>query len=568
MLRPIPIAPIPLEMARVARAALPKGHRYVRVADARDTLVTDALFTPLLPASGPPALAPWRLGGVTSLPGAEGVADRQAADAVRSRIDWISVWRLELTDAGFEASVLSECRRRWMAGAAASLRFETRLTWCRSRPLVNARGRQRTDSTHLLAAVRALNRLAVVGEAMRHALQTLAVVVPAWRRAVSHPDWRDRDPRRAEDDRLPPTQPARAALALTIGHDDWPWLAAVDHPNTPPWRREIPAVARRRRVWRQHDGWDGIPLQWREADNSPPAARCLSSPSDAAAHDARQHTTPWVGDTVHLTETCDADLPHLITPVETTRGPATDGAATPPIQAARPQRGLLPGTHLVDTSCLDAERCVKSRDAYGVDRLGPTRLDDHWQARAGAGVDAQHFPRDWDQQQATCPAGQASTSWTPAVEKRGNAVIKGKVSSTACRRCDHGAPCVRSTKRDPRRTLPIWPQPPDHALQAARQREVTELCQAEYARHAGMEGTIARGRRSTRLRRPRDRGLARVHLGHILTAVGLHVLRLGAWWLETARAKSRRTPFARLMTAGIAASRAETSPAVSKLTKT
>jgi transposase len=88
MLRPMPIEPIPLETARVARAAFPKGHRYLRVADELDTLFTDALFTPLFPASGQPALAPWRLGLVTILQVAEGLSDRQAADAVRRRIDW------------------------------------------------------------------------------------------------------------------------------------------------------------------------------------------------------------------------------------------------------------------------------------------------------------------------------------------------------------------------------------------------------------------------------------------------------------------------------------------------
>ena len=132
---------------------------------------------------------------------------------MRSRIDWKYVLRLELTDPGFDASVLSEFRARLIAGAAESLLFETLLTWCRDRQLVKARGRQRTDSTHILAAVRALNRIEVVGETLRHALNTLAVVAPEWLRAVSPPEWRDRYTRRAEDDRLPTTQAARAALA-------------------------------------------------------------------------------------------------------------------------------------------------------------------------------------------------------------------------------------------------------------------------------------------------------------------------------------------------------------------
>jgi transposase len=133
------------------------------------------------------------------------------------------------------------------------------------------------------------------------------------------------------------------------------------------------------------------------------------------------------------------------------------------------------------------------------------------------------------------------------VDNRGNAVIKVKFSAKDCRRCDYLVQCVRSKKRYPRRTLTIRPQPQYQALQAARQWEATEAFQAEYARRAGIEGTISRGTRSTRLRRTRYIGLRRVHLGHILAAVGLNVLRLGEWFLNSAQAKTRITPFARLM---------------------
>jgi transposase len=553
MLRPMPIEPVPPETARVARAAFPKGNRYLRLADELDTLFTDDTFQALFPRHGQPAWHPWRLAFVTLLPCAEGLSDRQAASAVRSRIDWTYVLRLELTDAGFDASVLSEFRTQLMTGAAEYLLFDTLLTWCRDRHLIKARGRQRTDSTHVLAAVRALNRIEVVSETMRHALNSLAIVAPAWLRTVSPSEWQDRCARRAEDDRLPTKHTARAALALAIGHDGWRLLAAVDHAAAPPWLREIPAVVILRHVWLQHDLWDGTPLQWREAGNIPPAAQFISSPYDAEAHYARKHTTQWVGYKVHLTESCEDDLPHLITHVETTSGPAADGVATPKIHEALEQRGLLPRTHIVDTGFLDAELLVGSQALYGVDLLGPTRLDSHWQARAGAGFDAQHFQIDWDQQRATCPAGKTSLSWTPAIDNRENPVMKVKFSTKDCRRCDHVTQCIRSKKRSPRRTLTIRPQPQYHALQTARQREATAAFQAEYARRAGIEGTISRETRSLRLRRTRDLGLRRVHLGHILAAVGLNVWRLGEWFLETSRAKTRITSFARLMADGAAA---------------
>jgi transposase len=227
------------------------------VADELEMLFTDDTFRALFPTHGQPAHPPWRLALVTILPFAEGLSDRQAANAVRSRIDWTDVLRLELTDPRFDASVRSEFRARLIAGAAASLLFDTLLTWCRNRHLLKARGRQRTDSTQILAAVRALNRIEVVGVAMRLALNTLAVVAPEWWLATSHPDWKDRDARRAEDDRLPTTQVARAALALAIGHDGRQLLSAVDQAEAPPWLRESPAVAILRRVWIQNYQWDG-----------------------------------------------------------------------------------------------------------------------------------------------------------------------------------------------------------------------------------------------------------------------------------------------------------------------
>jgi transposase len=167
----------------------------------------------------------------------------------------------------------------------------------------------------------------------------------------------------------------------------------------------------------------------------PPAAQFIGPPDDSEAHYARKHTSQRVGYKVPLTETCDDDLPHLITHVETTLDPAADGAVTPRINAARQPGGMLPGTHTVDSGFLDAELLVWSPKQYGMDLLGATRLDDHWQARQEASFDAQHFAIDWNQRHATCPAGKSSISWTPAVDNRGHAVMNVTCSTKDCRPC-------------------------------------------------------------------------------------------------------------------------------------
>jgi transposase len=176
----MPIEPLPPATARVARAAFPTGHRSLHVADALETRFTDDAVRALVPTHGQPAQPPWRRALVTLRPCADGLSDRQAAHAVRRRLDWKDGLRLELTAPGFEASVLRACRPRLSAGAAASVLFDTWLTWCRDRQLVKAGGRQRTDATPILAAVRALNRIEVVGDTRRHALNHLAMVAPEW----------------------------------------------------------------------------------------------------------------------------------------------------------------------------------------------------------------------------------------------------------------------------------------------------------------------------------------------------------------------------------------------------
>ena len=558
MLRPDTISPIPEETARIAHAAFPKGHPYLRLADEFGTLFTDDLFVALFPAHGQPACAPWRLALATVLQFAEGLSDRRAADAVRSRIDWKYVLRLELTDPGFDASVLSEFRTRLLDGQAEQLLLDTLLTWCRERQLVKARGRQRTDGTgrplgRMLAAVRALNRIEVVGETMRHALNSLAVVAPSWLERHANPEWVAQYARRAEGDRLPTGQAARDALALTIGGDGYALLIALYSAPAPVWLREVPAVDTLRRVWIQQYHLVEGTVQWRAAEEIPPATTFISSPYDLDAHYAKKRTTQWVGDKVHITETCEDDLPHLVTQVETMTGPIADGDATPVIHDNLARRDLLPQTHLVDTGYLDAELLVSSRHDYAVDLFGPTRPNMHWQARAGEGFDIQHFRVDWERQQATCPEGRTSVSWTPAVDNRHTNVIKIKFSTKDCRSCLSRTRCVRSENPHPRRTITVRPQAPYEALQAARQREGTATFSATYAKRAGIEGTISREIRTCRLRRTRYIGLARTRLGHLLTAAALNFLRLGEWFTGSSRAKTRRSPFATLMTDLIAA---------------
>ena len=552
-LRPSPIPPVPQETVRVVRAAFPKGNVYRTLRDELPALFTDELFADLFPERGKPAHTPWRLALATLLQYAEGLSDRRAAEAVRSRIDWKYLLSLELEDPGFDASVLCEFRKRLLDGDAEQRLLDTLLNCVREKGLLKAGVKQRTDSTHVLAAVRALNRVELVGGAMRHVLEVLALAAPDWVRQHACAEWPERYVPRFGHDRSRESEEQKRALVLTTGADGFALLDLLFSPEAPTWLRQIPAVEMLRRVWLQNYQRTPDDILWREADNIPPAAIFVNSPFDADAHLARKRTTQWVGYKVHLTETCEEDLPLLITHVETTASCVADGEVTPDIHCALQKKGLLPRPHIVDTGYLDAALLVSSRRDFGVELLGPTRPDVKWQAQAAQGFSAENFRLDWDKQEATCPAGKISMSWTPAVDKRVNEVIKIKFSTRDCGVCPSQKQCTRSAKRPARRTLTVRVREQHEALCAARARVQTAEYRKGYARRAGIEGTLSRGVRRCRLRRTRYVGLAKVHLGHLLTAVALNFVRVGEWLAGVPRAQTRRSAFWQLMTPTTAA---------------
>ena len=546
-LKPQVIGPVPEETARIARAAYPRGNIYLQLRDTLGTIYEDEQFADLFPQRGQPAEAPWRLALVCVLQFLEGLSDRQAANAVRGRLDWKYLLGLELSDAGFDHTVLVEFRQRLLSGKSELRLFDLLLTQLRERGYLKARGRQRSDSTHVLAKIRSLNRVEGVGETFRAALNSLAVAAPEWLLGQMQADWVDRYEHRVEDYRLPEGKQAREDYAVVIGRDGACLLNAIYSAEAPAWLAEIPAVETLRRVWVQNFYWEQGELRWRDTSNIPAAGECIDAPYDPEAHYAQKRSTSWVGYKVHLTETCDEDSPHLITHVETTPAPMADDATVPLIHGALAERDLLPARHIVDTGYVDAEELVTSQQQYEVDLFGPTREDYHWQAREGTGFEASQFVVDWQHECATCPAGHVSSSWTPAQDRRGNPVIKIKFALQDCRPCPSREQCTHSQATSPRRLLTVRPQQQYLALQAARQRQATEAFKTAYATRAGIEGTLSQGIRAFGLRQARYRGLGKVHLQHVLTATALNLCRMHAWLTEQPRAHTRQAAFVRLV---------------------
>jgi transposase len=449
---------IPEETARVARAAYPKGNLYMKMRDALGTIYHDESFAQLFPQNGRPVEAPWRLAFITVVQFMEGLPDRQAADAVRGRIDLKYALGLELTDPGFDFTILSDFRKRLVEGEAEQVLLDAMLAVFKERGWLKKRQRQRSDSTHVLAKVRAINRLMCVGEAMRFALNSLAIVSGEWLLDHSDPEWLHRYGHRIEESRLPRSQEDRQAVAELIGQDGSNLLTDLYAADAPAVVREIPAVQILRRIWLQNYVWVEGQIHWRSNEDLPPGKQFINSPYDPEARYGKKRETRWTGYKVHVTETCEEESPHLITHVSTTAATTTDEAMTETIHADLEQASLTPRQHLLDTGYITAPILVSSQQQYGIEVIGPARGDVKWQANTDQGIDAGQFLIDWERQQAQCPEGKRSISWTPAIDNRKNEVIKIKFSTKDCGCCPRQVHCIRSAKLYKRRTITIRPQ--------------------------------------------------------------------------------------------------------------
>ena len=202
-MQPRPWPDVPELTARVARASSPRGNLAMRIREELGEVYADARFAAAFGVRGRPGISPGQLMMASVLQFSENLTDRQAAEAVRDRMTWKYALGLELEDPGFDASVLSEFRSRLVAGDLTSLALDALLERLAGLGLVRAGGRQRTDSTHVLGAIRELNRLELAGESLRAVLEALAAAAPGWLAGVIDPSWQQVYGTRIDDLHLP-----------------------------------------------------------------------------------------------------------------------------------------------------------------------------------------------------------------------------------------------------------------------------------------------------------------------------------------------------------------------------
>lgn len=544
-MQPQTIPPVPKDTAAVARAAFPKGNLYLQIWDTLGSIYQDETFVALFSRRGQPAQAPWQLALVCVMQFIENLSERQAADAVRARIDWKYALGLPLSDPGFDYSILSEFRTRLIAGNAEQVLLDKLLEQLRSKGLLKGHKRQRTDSTHVLAAIRILNRLETLGETVRAALNSLAVAAPDWLEENLQDAWFDRYSRRTENYRLPKLDSEREELGRTIGKDGFALLDAIYDDATPEWLRQIPAVETLRQVWLQQfyaPAEDGS-VQWRSPKDLPPSTLAIHSPYDVEAHYSSKRSVDWVGYKVHVTETCDQDCPHFITGVYTTLSTIPDDAVVESVHQTLSEKSLLPKEHLMDTGYVTAEHLVNSQANYGVELIGKVRINPSWQTQSNSKFSADQFEVDWDNQVVTCPKGHQSITWRPKIDNRGLPVVHVHFSQADCRHCPVRKRCTHSKAA---RRLSLPPQAKYNALLQRRRAQETPEFKQLYQQRAGVEGTLSQGVRRSALRQSRYVGLAKTHLQHILIVTALNLVRLDAWLSGIPLARTRYSRFIEL----------------------
>lgn len=557
-MQPRPWPEVPVETSRVVGRAFPKGTLPIRVRDQLGSWYDDEVFAAAYGVRGRPGISPAQVAMVTVLQFTGNLTDRQAADAVRGRLDWKYCLGLALEDEGFDFSVLSEFRARLVTGGVELAILD--LLWDRLKGLglVKAGGRQRTDSTHVLGRIRDLNRLELAGESVRAALETLSAAAPDWLAGVIDDSWQQVSGQRIDNLRLPESETRRTALAVQYGRDGYHLLEAVQAPGAPSWLAELPTVQALRRIWVQQYyrviDEHGEKVVRREASEHglPPGRLCLVSAYDTDARYSEKRGKGWLGYKVHFSETCSEaaednpktglpEAPNLITNVATTEASVPDVAMTAPIHDMTLARDLAPDEHIVDAGYTSADLLLAAR-ARGITLVGPPLADTSPQAHSG-GYTAEAFTIDWEHHQVTCPPGATSITWSPC-RQRGTDATVAKFAAATCQACPTKDLCTRSSRSG--RQLSLRPREVHDTVVAARARQDNQQWKDRYKIRAGVEGTIRQTTHVTGIRRARYLGLAKTRLEHYAAAASINLIRLDAWWNSRPLDRTRTSHLQRL----------------------
>jgi transposase len=533
-LQPKPLPPLPEDTARLAKKIhRRKGNIYLTIGDQIGPLFDDIDFSDLYAADGAPALPPNLIALAVVFQRLEDLSDQDMADAVRDRISLKYALHLAADDPGFDGSVLSDFRQRLLKSEAALRMFDRLLARLQELGLVKGGGKQRTDGSYVLGATRLLNQVELLGETVRVALEALAAYRPDWLRSVALPHWRERYGLPWNGWRLPKSQEKRQQLALEMAADGYHLLDATAQPDAPSQAATLPEVVSLRQIWQQRLSRQDGTIQLLPRDALPPGAELVCTPHDPDVRAGVHGDHVWEGYGVHHTETCDDDLPHLLTDVTVVAATTPDVKLVDGIHARLSQRDLLPKDHYLDAGYSAGHTLVDSQ-GRGVRTIMPMGAESSWQARSTGGLTSDLFHIDWVRQQATCPQGHDSQYWSLHDNLEGQPVVDIRFPKTVCAACPVRERCTHSAGG---RTLKVSIY--HDAIVAQRRAQQSDAFKQEYTRRAGIEGTVSATVREHGARRSRYIGLAKTQLQALLTAMAVDLKRAALWLMAKTPATTR-----------------------------
>jgi transposase len=579
MLKPTPLGPIPEETLRIGQQLLPVENLMRRIGDEYAELVKDEEFAPMYSNTGQPALSPARLALICVLQAMEHLSDRATVAMVRTRIDWKYALHLPLNDIGFDASVLSEFRDRLVANKAERVVFDRVLEKMKAEGMLKGRGLQRTDSLSIVGAVRELNRLELVMETMRLALEEVAKDHQEWLLVNIPQSWLDRYGEWTQAERVvkesgPKAKAETERLLLQTGRDGFELLATIDKEETPAEIRLLSKVQLLRQVWREQyrrtertivevvpvptppdgisvtddnkepaPGKSDVELSTPESRKSDGIADMIDSPHDPQVRYSQKRGVETTGYKLQLTEVASESEPAIITDIDVVSALSYDGNAIEGIHQRLSERDLLPQTHLVDMAYVNGQTIVASENK-GIELLGPVQQDSSLVARQGEGFSVEYFQIDFDNKQAFCPQGQPAKSWAQTTADNGRPVIQLQWDKQICDACPMRNKCVQGKKMG--RTIKISRH---YRIIAQRRREqFTPEFADRYRRRAGVEATLSHLVCCHGARQTPYRGLNKTRCYYLFLATAVNLTRTVDWQAGLRPKRNRISKLHQLMT--------------------
>ncbi|MFL5804700.1 MAG: transposase [Roseiflexaceae bacterium] len=515
-LKPQPPRPMPPELAAWGARHLVDDDPYKLVGDTLYEQYHDEDFADLYHKEGKPGLSPVLLSFVTVFQAFDNLPDRKAAEALEVNLKWKYALHLPLDAGSFDSSVLCEFRQRLLDHSAEARVFDQVLTQMHVMGLVKTRGIQRTDSLALFSRARELGRLELVFETMRVVLRDLLKADADWLRSVLPPEWATRYRYHCRAERQ--SDDERATLTLIIG-DDGQWLLSrLDADDAPDDLKDRYVVSILRTVWEQHfEQRDGT-MQFRKPGDYDGKER-IQTPYDVEARWSEKHGTGWTGYKLQVTETEDAEMPHLITDIAVTPSIEDDRTALPEIQERQQQRDVLPGERYVDKGYTSGPNLASSA-GYREDLRGPLATPSTPQSRLPDGLTHADFQIDLEAGQVSCPGGH-----TAALQSSGPGHLQAQFKRRWCEECPLRPRCCTGKGG---RAIGMGTDYP--LLQQARARQETTAFKDAYKQHRpGVEGCLSVLVRGHGIRVCRYAGKAKNHLRALFVGVAANLARAAAW---------------------------------------